>query len=194
MQKSPETETLRIGKEYIKKHNLPMKLLSTQQKDGEHLTFYFKSETRVDFRELVKDLNCHFKTKVELKQVDGREAARALGGIGRCGLRELCCVNWEPIFPKVSLNMIKELGLEGSSNQYIGACGRLMCCLAFELKDFKFLKSQESLKTKTARGQIELCSRCGRALNHTHIEIPKGKKEEPEGKRPIIKRVRRLLK
>jgi len=187
MLKVNETEALRIGREYIKKHHLPMTLLSISKRDEEHITFYFKAKTRVDFRALVKDLNNHFKTKVALRQVGGREAAKALGNIGKCGRTQLCCTQWESTFPKISSDIINQLGLEGPTSQYIGACGKLLCCLAFELENFKFPKRAE-FGAKTV----------DKIPEPPHIEEPKPKakeqKMEPKEKKPSMKRIRRIIK
>ncbi len=119
-------------KEKIRAHNLDMKLLDCEFSfDGSKVVFYFTSEERVDFRELVKDLASSFHLRIELRQVGIRDEAKLLGGIAPCG-RECCCAGCMPEFQKVSIKMAKNQGLSLNPGKISGLCGRLMCCLAYE--------------------------------------------------------------
>lgn len=114
------------------KLRLDMKLVDAEsQIDGNRMTFYFTAEQRVDFRELVKELAAIFKTRIELRQIGARDAAKRLGGIGPCG-REYCCSTWLKSFSPVTLKMAKGQGLALAPSKISGGCGRLMCCLMYE--------------------------------------------------------------
>ena len=127
-----ETEALSICQKKIEEHKLDMKLIDVQYAfDNSKLLFYFSSEGRVDFRELVKDLASVFRTRIELRQIGIRDEAKMLGGLGACG-RALCCSTFLPDFAQVSIKMAKEQGLSLNSAKISGMCGRLMCCLRFE--------------------------------------------------------------
>lgn len=127
-----EAEAFRIGKERIAEHGLDMKLVSVQYTfDNSKLLFYFTSDGRVDFRELVKDLAGVFHIRIELRQIGIRDEARMLGGLGACG-RPLCCSTFLSDFGQVSMKMAKEQNLSLNSTKISGCCGRLMCCLRYE--------------------------------------------------------------
>ncbi len=116
----------------IEKRNLPMKLIEVEYLfDRSRLIFYFTAESRVDFRELVKDLVQEFKTRIELRQIWVRSEAQLLGGIGICG-REVCCIRFLNTFAPVSIKMAKEQQMLLNPEKISGLCGRLMCCLAYE--------------------------------------------------------------
>lgn len=125
-------EAMRVCKEKIEAHGLPMKLIGCEFTfDGNKVIFTFTSEGRVDFRELVKDLASTFHMRIELRQVGIRDEARLLGGIAPCG-REVCCAGCMPDFKKVSIKMAKNQGLSLNPGKISGLCGRLMCCLSYE--------------------------------------------------------------
>jgi cell fate regulator YaaT (PSP1 superfamily) len=100
------------------------------------ITFYFIAEHRVDFRELVKDLAARFQTRIELRQIGVRDQAKRLDGCGPCG-REFCCSTWMKSFHPVTLKMAREQQLSLNPTKISGACGRLMCCLAYELAQYR---------------------------------------------------------
>ncbi|MDA8346376.1 MAG: regulatory iron-sulfur-containing complex subunit RicT [Thermaerobacter sp.] len=102
--------------------------------DGHHLTFYFTAEGRVDFRELVRELNGRFPCRVELRQIGVRDEAKILGGLGMCG-RPMCCSTFLTEFQSVSIRMAKDQGLSLNPSRITGNCGRLLCCLRFEQPD-----------------------------------------------------------
>jgi cell fate regulator YaaT (PSP1 superfamily) len=112
-------------------HKLPIKLFRVDFQRGGRALFYFASETRVDFRELVRDLAARFHTRIELRQVGVRDEAKMVGGIGSCG-RELCCSTFLPKFAPVSINMAKHQNLAMAPAKVSGQCGRLKCCLVYE--------------------------------------------------------------
>ena len=126
----------------ISQHNLDMKLIDVEYTfDNNKLLFYFTSEGRVDFRELVKDLASVFKTRIELRQIGVRDEAKILGGIGVCG-RCLCCKSFLGDFHPVSIKMAKEQGLSLNPTKISGSCGRLMCCLKYEQDAYEYLLSK----------------------------------------------------
>ena len=125
-------DAMKIAKEKIEKHKLNMKLIDCEFTfDNTKVIFYFTSETRVDFRELVKDLASHFRIRIELRQVGIRDEAKLLGGLGPCG-RACCCSSCLGDFARVSIKMAKTQGLSLNPGKISGLCGRLMCCLQYE--------------------------------------------------------------
>ncbi len=135
-----EYEAIAICQEKAEEHNLPMKLVDVEyQFDGNKITFYFTSETRIDFRELVRDLAAIFKTRIDLRQIGVRDEARRFDGVGMCG-RRICCAAFIKEFEPVTLKMAKEQNLPLTPAKISGACGRLMCCLAYELKEYRELR------------------------------------------------------
>lgn len=137
-----EKQALSICQERILAHDLPMKLIDADYCfDGSQITFYFSSESRVDFRELVKDLAGALKTKVQLHQVGVRDEAKLFGGVGPCG-RALCCATFMCGFEPVSMKMAKEQSLFLNPLKFSGTCGKLMCCLKYEYPIYKEVKSR----------------------------------------------------
>lgn len=127
-----EKDAVAIFQKKVAEHKLEMKVIDVQYAfDGSKLLFYFSSEGRVDFRELVKDLASVFRTRIELRQIGIRDEAKMLGGIGACG-RALCCATFLPDFAQVSIKMAKDQNLSLNSAKISGVCGRLMCCLRYE--------------------------------------------------------------
>lgn len=125
-------QAMQTCKEKILSHNLEMKLVDCEYAfDGSKIIFYFTSASRVDFRELVKDLASTFKNRIELRQVGTRDETKYLGGIAPCG-RICCCAGNMPEFKKVSVKMAKTQGLSLNPGKISGLCGRLMCCLSYE--------------------------------------------------------------
>ena len=125
-------QAMQTCKEKILAHNLEMKLVDCEYAfDGSKIIFYFTSASRVDFRELVKDLASTFKNRIELRQVGTRDETKYLGGIAPCG-RICCCAGNMPEFKKVSVKMAKSQGLSLNPGKISGLCGRLMCCLSYE--------------------------------------------------------------
>lgn len=130
--KIKEKEAFVICKEKILKHNLNMKLIDVEYTfDNNKVLFYFTSDERVDFRELVKDLASIFRTRIELRQIGVRDETKMCGGIGICG-RGLCCNTFLSDFEPVSIKMAKDQSLSLNPIKISGICGRLMCCLKYE--------------------------------------------------------------
>ncbi len=135
--KQKEEEAFRVCQSKIASHGLDMKLVEAQYTfDNSKLLFYFTSDGRVDFRDLVKDLAGVFRTRIELRQIGIRDEAKLLGGLGACG-RTLCCAGFLPDFVQVSIKMAKEQNLSLNSTKISGACGRLMCCLRYEHETYE---------------------------------------------------------
>ena len=137
--KKNETEAFKICEEKIAKHGLNMKLVDVECTfDNNKLLFYFTSENRVDFRELVKDLASVFRTRIELRQIGVRDEAKMLGGLGICG-RPFCCKSFLGDFQPVSIKMAKDQSLSLNPAKISGTCGRLMCCLKYEQDGYEEL-------------------------------------------------------
>jgi cell fate regulator YaaT (PSP1 superfamily) len=132
-QQQREQEAHRIAQLKIRERGLAMKLTRVEQLfDGSRIVFYYTSDSRVDFRELVRDLAAHFKTRIEMRQIGVRDEAKMLGGYGSCG-RPLCCTTWLRSFEPISIKMAKQQNLSLNPSKLSGQCGRLKCCLRYEL-------------------------------------------------------------
>jgi len=150
-----EREALVECAKLIAKLKLPMKLLSAEYNlDGTRLTFFFSAAGRVDFRELVRQLNSRFEVQVELRQVGPRDETKLMGGFGRCG-RPLCCMSFLTEFAPVSIKMAKEQALPLNPMKISGTCGRLLCCLGYENELYRAMKEKlpkEGQKVSTSAG------------------------------------------
>jgi len=136
-----------VCKRKIREHKLDMSLVCAEYTfDRAKLTFYFTCETRVDFRELVKDLASTFRTRIELRQIGIRDETKMMGGLGICG-RKYCCAGFLTDFVQVSIKMAKEQNFSLNSAKISGACGRLMCCLRYEHETY-----EQALKVTPAVG------------------------------------------
>jgi cell fate regulator YaaT (PSP1 superfamily) len=136
-QRHREQEAQRICLMKIRERGLAMKLARVEQLfDGSRLIFYYTAEGRVDFRELVRDLAAHFRIRIEMRQIGVRDEAKMLGGYGSCG-RPLCCTTFLNTFEPVSIKMAKEQNLSLNPSKLSGMCGRLKCCLRYELPNGK---------------------------------------------------------
>ncbi len=148
-----EANTQREARLIIAKLGLKMKLSDVEyQGDGRKATFYYTADSRVDFRQLIRDLAATFNLRIEMKQVDLRHEASRLGGIGSCG-RELCCSTWLTDFRRVNTQAARYQQLSLSPQKLQGQCGRLKCCLNFELDSYldalkEFPDTKKVLKTK----------------------------------------------
>ena len=132
-QQQREQEAHRVCLMKIRERGLAMKLTRVEQLfDGSRLIFYYTADGRVDFRELVRDLAAHFRTRIEMRQIGVRDEARILGGYGSCG-RPLCCTTWLQSFEPISIKMAKQQNLSLNPSKLSGMCGRLKCCLRYEL-------------------------------------------------------------
>lgn len=140
--RAKEADALKVCQQKVAEHKLPMKLVDVEnQFDGNKITFYFTSEGRIDFRELVKELAGVFRTRIDLRQIGVRDEARRFDGMGMCG-RRLCCATWLKDFEPVTLKMAKDQNLPLTPTKISGACGRLMCCLDYELEYYKELTKE----------------------------------------------------
>ncbi len=143
----------------IREYKLKMKLVDGEYSfDKKKIVFYFTSEGRVDFRELVKELAKIFKIRIEMRQIGVRDEARIFGGIGPCG-QKLCCMRFLKSFEPVSMKMAKTQRLSLSSGKISGICGRLMCCLSYEYKNYRELskglpKEGQTLETPQGKGKV----------------------------------------
>lgn len=164
--------------------------------DGDKAVFFFESEERVDFRELVRRLAGEFHIRVDMRQIGVRDAARMIGGLGHCG-QELCCRRMGGDFNPVTIRMAKEQGLSLNPQKISGCCGRLMCCLRYEFETYKEFNSRApkmnakvevpggiakvtdvSMPTETIALRLE---------DGKTIRVPLAEFEEPEeGRRPHV--------
>jgi len=153
--KEREEDTKKQARIFAASLNLKMKISDVEYSgDNKKATFFYVAEGRVDFRELIKKLAAQFKIRIEMKQIGSRQEAGMVGGIGSCG-RELCCSTWLKDFRSVSISALRYQQLSINSEKMAGQCGKLKCCLNFELdsymeaiKDFPSPK----LKLKTKKG------------------------------------------
>ena len=144
-----EKEIMRVFAEKIEQHKLDMKPIDIEITfDGSKILFYFTSDGRVDFRELVKDLAGIYRTRIELRQIGVRDEAKMLGGLGICG-RPFCCSSFLGEFQPVSIKMAKEQSLSLNPTKISGTCGRLMCCLKYEQDCY-----EEFLRTTPKTGAV----------------------------------------
>ncbi|MDA3929636.1 MAG: regulatory iron-sulfur-containing complex subunit RicT [Prolixibacteraceae bacterium] len=121
--------------------NLNMKIGEVEFRgDGNKAIFYYIADGRVDFRELIKEYASEFHIKIEMKQIGARQEAALIGGIGSCG-RELCCSSWRTDFTSISAHMATRQGLSPNAEKLTGRCGKLKCCLTYELDTY--LESQD---------------------------------------------------
>ncbi len=154
-----EEEALVKCREKAAWYGLPMKVVKAEYSfDGSRLVFFFSSEERVDFRELVRDLAKTFRTRIELRQIGVRDEAKLIGGLGRCG-RPLCCATHLGEFNPVSIRMAKQQNLPLSPMEISGLCGRLLCCLAYENEYYcqvrqRLPKIGETVVTQHGSGKV----------------------------------------
>jgi cell fate regulator YaaT (PSP1 superfamily) len=166
----------------IKELGLKMNLFSVEKSfDGNKYTFFFTSEGRVDFRQLVKMLVKQLGVRIEMRQVGIRNQAKMCGGVGRCG-RELCCSGFLEKFEPVSIRMAKEQSLSLNPTKISGQCGRLMCCLTYEFDTYKKLKRDmpkigKTVITSSGKGKVirhnAICNRITvRLEDGVEVETP----------------------
>ncbi len=137
-----ERAAMRTCEQKIAAYGLPMKLIDADYTfDCRCLVFFFSSEGRVDFRELVRDLARAFKTRIELRQIGVRDEAKMIGGLGSCG-RPLCCQTFLRNFDPVGIKVAKDQGLSLNPSKISGICDRLMCCLRYEHELYQQLRGE----------------------------------------------------
>ena len=155
-----EQEAFDICLQKIADHGLDMmKLVNVEYAfDGKKILFYYTSDVRVDFRELVKDLARVFRTRIELRQIGVRDGSKMRGGLGMCG-RPFCRSTFIGDFQPVAIKMAKEQGLSLNPVKISGTCGRLMCCLKYEQDNYEYLlkitpKQGALVDTPEGRGTV----------------------------------------
>ncbi len=152
--KNKESDGIKKFEKLAKKYGLPMKLVEVHVMfDKSKMIFYFTSEKRVDFRDMVKDLASKFKMRIELRQIGVRDEAKIIGGLGPCGLR-LCCKSFLTDFESISIKMAKDQNLPLNPLKISGVCGRLMCCLKYEHGCYeKFMENAPERGTRVRVGE-----------------------------------------
>lgn len=154
-----EKSAMPIFRDLITQNELDMKPVDIEYLfGGDKIIFYFSSDERVDFRQLVKDLAQHFHMRIDMRQVGVRDEARMVGGVGHCG-EILCCARLGGEFAPVSIKMAKDQGLPPNPIKISGACGRLMCCLRYEVdayKDFAARAPKKGAVIDTPKGDAQV--------------------------------------
>ena len=154
-----EKPTMTQARKFAIEYGLDMKICDVEyQGDKAKCTFYYTAEQRVDFRELIKIYATTFKVRIEMRQIGARQEASKLGGVGACG-RELCCSTWMTDFPSVSTNAARYQQLSINPQKISGQCGRLKCCLNFELDGYTealkgFPSTKVQLKSKKGNAKF----------------------------------------
>jgi len=151
-----EPETMRLARQIVSDLHLDMKISDVEfQGDKTKATFYYISDKRVDFRQLIKEYADNFKVRIEMKQIGARQEAGKVGGIGTCG-RELCCTSWMSSFVSVSTTAARYQEISLNPQKLAGQCGKLKCCLNYELKCYIDAQSDfpdTSIPLETERGK-----------------------------------------
>jgi cell fate regulator YaaT (PSP1 superfamily) len=167
--KAHAKEAFALCRRRIRETGLPMKLVGVDfTLDGRKAIFYFTADGRVDFRSLVRQLASDLQTRIEMKQIGVRDEAKKLGGYGTCG-RPLCCSSFLTEFAPISVHMAKEQGLALNPSRISGVCGRLKCCLAYEVPVYRAIKDElpsigESYMTEEGPGQVTAVTVVGEAF------------------------------
>jgi cell fate regulator YaaT (PSP1 superfamily) len=157
--KAKTKDLIKVCEKKVLEHRLPMKLVDAEYSfDRSKIVFYFTSENRVDFRNLVKDLASIFRVRIELRQIGVRDEAKRLGGIGPCG-RTLCCISFLKDFNPVTIKMAKLQNLPLKPSKISGICGRLMCCLGYEHECYRECSRDlprvgKEIKTAQGKGKV----------------------------------------
>jgi cell fate regulator YaaT (PSP1 superfamily) len=155
-----ERDAMSVCQSRIEAFNLPMSLADAEwQFDHHRITFFFTAEGRVDFRELVRDLAAIFHTRIELRQISVRDVAKRIGGMGICG-RELCCTTHLGRYEHITLEHAKAQQLQTNPMKLSGQCGRLKCCLLYELDNYvdalrRFPPIDTAIKTPKGKGIVQ---------------------------------------
>jgi len=178
--KQEARDAIKLCSRKIREYKLSMKLVDAEYSfDKKKIVFYFTSEGRVDFRELVKELAKMFKIRIEMRQIGVRDEARIFGGVGPCG-QGLCCIRFLKNFEPVSMKMAKLQRLPLSSGKISGICGRLMCCLFYEYKNYKELskglpKEGQTIDTQAGKGKVISVNVLKRTV---YVELEDGRVEK----------------
>ena len=148
-----------VCKELIKKYNLNMMVLDAHYTfEKEQLIFRFLSDSRIDFRDLAKELAGKFRTRIELHQIGARDKAKEIGGCGQCG-QKMCCARFLTDLDSVSINMAKNQNIALNPSKINGVCGRLLCCLKYEDDNYKECRKKlpkigHTVKTEKGEGKV----------------------------------------
>ena len=175
--KSRESSTMFEARKKALELNLSMRISDVEyQGDGKKATFYYTAEDRVDFRELVVKLASLFKVKIELKQIGMRQEASHVGGIGSCG-RELCCSTWLTDFKSVSTSAARYQQLSLNPEKLAGQCGKLKCCLNYELDGYmeslkEFPDTNKKLKTEKGNALFQKMDIFKRTMTYAYASEP----------------------
>lgn len=155
-----EPEVARICREKIAAHGLEMKFVDVELRfDRQKISVFFTAEHRIDFRELVRDLASEFRVRIQMVQISSRDEARRIGGIGTCG-RMLCCSSWLQEFQQVTTETAKFQNMQLNMSRLSGQCGRLKCCLNYEIDTYteqlkKFPAIDSVVRTERGKARIE---------------------------------------
>lgn len=190
-QKSREKEALILARAIAKQLNLQMKVSEVEiQADGRKATFYYIADDRVDFRELIKLYAKEFKVKVEMRQIGARQEAAKVGGVGSCG-RELCCSTWLTDFKSVNTTAARYQNLSINQSKLSGQCGRLKCCLNYELDTYLDALQHFPENAETIRVQKGVASLIKKDIfkNLMWYMLPDSSKQYPL----TIERVRKIM-
>lgn len=158
-----------LCRQRIQEMDMAMKLVGVDYTlDGRKAIFYFTADGRVDFRQLVRSLAGTLRTRIEMRQIGVRDEAKKLGGVGTCG-RSLCCSTYLTEFAPISVRMAKEQGLALNPSRISGVCGRLKCCLAYEIPVYKAIRDQlprigETYVTEEGPGRVTAVTIMGEAF------------------------------
>jgi len=177
--RSLEKETLVKARAIARTLGLEMKIADIEFRgDGRKATFYYTAEGRIDFRELVRNYAREFRVKVEMRQIGARQESARIGGLGSCG-RELCCSTWLTDFKSVNTSAARYQNLSINQTKLSGQCGRLKCCLNYELDTYldalqDFPEDVDILKTKKGRASLLKTDIFKRLIYYTY-EVERGK-------------------
>lgn len=176
---SLKKEALAFCNERIMARGLLMKLVHTDcTLDRKRIIFYFVADTRIDFRELVKDLASKFRTRIELRQIGVRDEARITGCLGVCG-RELCCRTFLTTFEPISIKMAKRQDLSLNTSKLSGVCGRLMCCLNYEFQNYKpGQKIQKEVPEEVATEEVVVITDADVAEQNKPVATPPAERSQ----------------
>ncbi len=197
-----ETKVLAQCRQKVAESELSMKVIRAEYNfDGSHITFFFTSEKRVDFRNLVRELANAFKARIELRQVGVRDEVKLMEGLGSCGL-VACCVSHLTEFTPISIKMAKQQNLPLSPMEISGVCGRLLCCLSYENDYYcqaraKMPKYGDRVQTRFGSGKVTAVNFIKETLtveleNGASIEVATGELVKPS--KPSSRRGRRRKK
>jgi len=189
--KSREYEIMVRSRVIARSLKLNMKIGAVEvQGDNKKTTFYYTADGRVDFRQLIKEFAREFRTKVEMKQIGARQEAGKIGGIGSCG-RELCCSTWLTDFKSVNTSAARYQNLSINQSKLSGQCGRLKCCLNYELDQYiealqDFPDKAEKLQTEAGTAYLQKTDIFRRLMIYKYRDKPLYVKVPVERVREIL--------